>query len=130
MTERKQIRHTKKLDAVFRRCDVQLRKKTSTVVHAMTGKVTDCAPLIFAVYEAAIKSAYISNALHPSWPECCEAGHDRHYMKIAREGCFDLPDPVRVPEENREIRGKQGTADYRYCISMIARAGLYYELMD
>mgnify|MGYP006966977985 CR=1 FL=1 len=130
MTERKQLRQTKRLEAILRRCDVQLRKKTSTVFHAGNGEMTDCDPLLFAVYEAAIKSAYLSSALHPSWPKRCKAGHDRHYLKIAQDDGFDLPDPSEVPEKNRERRGEQGAADYRYCVSLIARAGLYYALLD
>ena len=130
MTECKQIRQTKKLETIFRRYDVELRKQNSTVVHALAGEKTDCDPLLFAVYEAAIKSSYLSYALQPSWPERRKTGHDRHYLKIAQEDGFDLPDPSEVPEKNRERRGDQGAVDYRYCVSLIARAGLYYALLD
>jgi len=130
MSERKEIRHTKKLETIFRRYDVQLRKKTSTVFHAGNGEMTDCDPLLFAVYEAAIKTSYLSYALRPSYPRCCQGGHDRHYLKIAQNDGFDLPDPSEVLEKNRERRGEQGAADYRYCLSLIANAGLYRALLD
>lgn len=130
MAEHTQIRKTKKLETIFRRYNVGLRKRNSTVVHVTTGETTDCDPLVFAVYEAAIKSVYLSNALHPLWATCCAAGHDRHYRRIARQDGFDLPDPSEVQEKNREKRGKQGAADYGYCVSLISKAGLYYALLD
>ena len=124
------IRPTKKLDALFRRYEVQLRTDTTTVVHAVTRETADCDPLTFAVYEVAIKSVYLSNALHPMWPEMCEAGHDRHYRSIAETDGFELPDPAQVPEKHREERGKQAATDYHYCVSLIAEAGLYFALLD
>lgn len=130
MTTGTQIRLTKKLETVFRRYDVELRKQNSTVVHAVTGETTDCDPLLFAVYEAAVKSEYLSNALHPMWPEACEAGFDRHYQSLAHANGFFLPDPSEVPEKDREKRGMQGAADHYYCVSLISGEGLYYALLD
>jgi len=130
MTKAKPIRQTKKLDALLRRYDVQLRTGTTTVVHPVTGETAHCDPLTFAVYESAIKSVFLSNALHPMWEELCEAGHDRHYLSIANTDGFDLPDPSQVPEKYREKRGKRAAMDYRYCVSLIAKAGLYFALLD
>ena len=64
------------------------------------------------------------------WPELCEAGHDRHYRSIARTDGFDLPDPSPVPEKHREKRGTRAATDYYYCVSLISKAGLYFELLD
>lgn len=124
------IRHTKRLDALLRRYCVHLREGCSTVSHATTGQVTLCDPLTFAVFEAAITSVYLSNALGPMWAMACESGHDRFYQMLAHRNGFELPDPTEVPESGRERRQQQATEDYHYCMSLIAKAGLYHALLD
>lgn len=124
------IRKTKQLDKMLRRYDVTLRPQESVVRHVLTGKTTICDPLTFAVFEAAIKAIYLSNSLHPMWPELCEAGHNRHYQTIARLHGFDLPNAARVPKQHWQREGEQAAKDYHYCVSLIGRAGLYHRLLD
>lgn len=121
---------TKRLQTVLDRYNVKLRVGHSQVRHMTTGKVTDCEPLAFAVFDAAIKAVYLSNALHPDWPKMCEAGHGRHYQAIAVSNGFPLPDPSGVSDNNRETIGRRAARDYQYCASLNADAGLYFDLLD
>lgn len=130
MFDTQQIRHTKKLNKLLERYDVCLRRHNTPVVHVVTGRTTDCDPLTFAVFEAAIKSVYLSNALHPDWAKCCKAGHHRHYLALARRNQFQLPDPTNVRLQDRDDTMRQAAVDYHYCVSLISKAGLYFALLD
>ncbi|MBT4725697.1 MAG: hypothetical protein HOB29_12065 [Planctomycetaceae bacterium] len=121
---------TKRLTNSLDCYSVKQRKSNSPAKHVMTGKVTDCDPLTFAVYEAAIKSIYLSWALHPIWPEMCELGHDRHYQAIAAVNGFKLPDADVVDDSKREKIGRRAAADHLYFVSLISKAGLFHSLID
>ena len=83
---------TKRLTNSLDCYSVKQRKSNSPAKHVMTGKVTDCDPLTFAVYEAAIKSIYLSWALHDSKREKigrrAAADHLYFVSLISKAGLF------------------------------------------
>ena len=57
-TEATPIKLTKKLAALFRRYDTDMRKNDSVVEHETTKKQTTVPPVAFAVFETAVKAVY------------------------------------------------------------------------
>ena len=114
------IKHTKPLDAIFKRYGVVLRKANSTVEHAMNGCETMLTPIEFAVYESAIKALHCSyiaaGQLHPDFA--------RWHERIAKLGGFTLPTEA---DEGIEA-AKAYASDYHRCVRLLGDR--YMELFD
>jgi hypothetical protein len=137
MLKEKAIKLTKKLEAMLRRYEVTLRDKNSVVHHPVYGTNTEVSPLAFAVYEAAIKSLHLhwwNTSPPPERPgfaqlhvgaSCFDEFKTQalaHHKQIAQRDNFDLIE--------RDMDAQQTRADYHECCHILAKAGLYYDLLD
>lgn len=120
------IRPTKQLEALLCRYDVSLRNTHSTVEHVTYRTKVNCSPITFAVFEAAVKSAYLSSVLTEYW----DKSYEYYYQALAHKNSFVLPKPLFLPKAVREQRSKQAASDYYYFANLIARAGLYRCLLE
>jgi len=123
------MRLTKTLEAILKHYNVALREHDTEVAHALTDKKTICDPLLFAVFECAIKAQYLAYAHCPTWAELCEAGYDRHFAAIAHHNDFELLYVDGAADPN-EKKGKRAAADYNYCANLIRKEGQYFNLLD
>ena len=134
----KTFKPTSKLLGVFSRYHVTLRKKNSTVRHATYGTKTICTPVVFATFETIIKANHLNHlaakTLNPEpSPNVIFIGSDPilWYSSIADRNGFALlkldeglttADLVKVIERTDEDSG--------YCSRLIAKIGLYMDLLD
>lgn len=125
MNQVKSIRLTKKLERALRRYFVSMRDENTIVEHATYGRETDCDPITFAVFEGAIKSVYLANALH-----CRSKASERYYHWLAHRNGFELPNPSSLPIKKRDAGRLRATEDYYFFVSVLRKAGLYYALLD
>lgn len=128
---------TKRLQEIFDRYHVTLRHTDTLVEHLTYRKQTVCSPLIFAIYEAAIKSNFWNfEAAALSQRDDADYMPDStaHRIIAARHG-FDLVeliDPTEHTSPERQVRRKgiQSGKDYHYCARKLMDIGLYYALSD
>lgn len=118
-----------KLDQIMKRYGVRLRTGPSAVRHLVHGYDTTVDPIPFAYYEAAIKASYLQQALSPDWADR-QAEMERYYRRIANQDGYTLPDPSKVRPGVREKTCGLAARDYHYCCQVLAKVGLYYELLD
>jgi hypothetical protein len=121
---------TRKLQSVLNRWNTAIRPQPSVVVHEVYGVNTTVEPLIFAVYETAIKAIYALEQTEPPY-KITNRTWGRHlaeskqwYERIASKDGFELP------EITADIQPKQCYSDWIYCRNLIIRKGLYYRLLD
>jgi len=115
---------SKKLTELFRRYQVETRTHDTIIVHAVKQRPIRVIPLNFAVYELTIKAIYASNMAAPEeWREqFVSGGPHRWYQMLATRGGFQLIAPFKDADSH--------AADYRYGCQLLAKAGLYYDLLD
>lgn len=126
----KDIRLTKRLERLFKAYRVKIRDHNTTVTHKTYGETTVCPPIVFAVFEVAIKSVYASTVIYLAVKDDMAAcsQYRQWYESIADDGEFFLP---YIADE--DITEKNGTAhsdNYLYCVDVLTKAGFYHQLLD
>lgn len=121
-TKTKPIRMTKQLREILEVYGVTLRKTHTQVKHPTYDTVTDCDPTTFAVFQTVITTIYLLTAQLGPKSYC------QWYEQIARDHGFTLPDPNTIGGLAFDL--DQIRLDHDYCVDLIVKAGLYYELLD
>jgi hypothetical protein len=87
---------TREMQTILERWDVKLRSEPTKVRHLVYDTVTVVDPETFAIYEAAIKSQYVSwKAASPEVLAQYDYGPDwSHWQEIARKDGINLPENV------------------------------------
>lgn len=120
------MKQTKKLQKIFDRYNVGLRDENTIVTHQTYGRKTELNPLQFAVYETAIKSVYIANqTVH------FDVKRLFWFQRICDDSDINLPYIEEVTDlDKAKAEAQQAASDYHYCVHLLSRAGLYYQLLD
>jgi hypothetical protein len=130
--EQKEVRLklSKKLQGVLHRWNTTIRPQPSVVVHEVYAISTTVEPLMFAVYETAIKAIYALKQTEPPY-ELTDKTWETHlaeskqwYERIASQDGFELP------EITADIDRKKCYTDWILCRNLIIRNGLYDRLLD
>ncbi len=114
---------TKKLQVLFNRWNVTLRKSNTDVTHAVYRTTRSITPQEFAVYELVMKASAAGMRLSPTYRKLEEAGHNAWYENLARRDGFALYAPPDCTLSEAREAGQYGT-------SLIVKAGLYRDLLD
>lgn len=118
---------TKRLQKILTDYHVSLRDTNTIVEHPYHKDKTELDPLTFGVFEAAVKAQDVANSTFPRDPEDEHRWRTRQWnLRLAETNKFHLLGMI-TPNEDicRAARN-----DYRYCVRLIADAGLYYQLLD
>src|SRR4051812_34374000 len=99
---------TKKLEGLFDRYQVKLRKGNSKVTHALYGSTVEINPVQFAVFETAIKALAVSWELS-NWPQSDIEKFMQWQLSIAQRNGIELCG------FSGKLTSEQAADDYRYC---------------
>ena len=119
------------IETVHKRWKTKLSKAPETVVHEMTGKVTEVSPEHFALYESALKAIYahwfVGHNLNGRYADT--PGIMGYHQHIAGKNEIDLPYLSHAKCKSQEFCD-QAAKDYHFCAAKLREAGLYYALLD
>lgn len=130
MTTQTEIKLTKKMQTLLKRYGIVTRKQPTTLKHFVSGKEMVCSPTVFAVYELALNSNFAATTLAQVLNPAIPVAAVDHYRKLARLSTppIELSEP-EVRYASRKII-EQHSETYHACCQCIAKAGIYYELLD
>jgi hypothetical protein len=119
------------VEGVHNRWKTKFRKAAETVVHQMTGQVTEVSPQHFALYETALKAIYAHwfvgahlNGRYGDMPGIMD-----YHQRIAGKNEIDLPYLSNAKCNSQEFCD-QAARDYHFCAARLREANLYYALLD
>lgn len=126
-----EVKLPKTFQKIMTRLGVKLRPAPITVTHKTYGTQTVCSPSVYAVYEVAVKSNFISqmlmwihNGASKEMPGCMQ------YFQSLLTDDDTLPFVTDQMAADCKKHGLQADDDYVAAVRILSRAGLYYDLLD
>lgn len=112
---------TKKMQQTFERYQIALRDSNTTVTHQVTGEITDCPPIVFALFELVVKCQYVGGSLCPD-PQIADFFMSGSQILAARNGITLVAIDT--------VTAKQVQSDNLWAVGKVREAGYYFQLLD